>query len=143
MVPLDITSSGTKSGLETMSREHSVASGQGSMPRSVHEGAVHKLGVAMVTRSSVARWTNVVSPPPPRRKGEMLNVLYHLDAPQSTMASLVGRVAVVEVAAQMHTDMAASIDGRFDQLMGLVQGLHGSRGVVYGPPSMRPMGMPP
>jgi hypothetical protein len=47
-------------------------------------------------------------------------VLGRLDALQSTMASLVGRVSVDEVVTQMHTDMAASIDGRFDQLMGLV-----------------------
>jgi hypothetical protein len=72
-----------------------------------------------------------------------VNVLICLDALQSTMASLVGRVAIVEVATQYNTDMATSIDGRFDQLMGLVQGLHGNRGVVFGPPPMGPMGMSP
>jgi hypothetical protein len=39
--------------------------------------------------------------------------------------------------------MAASIDGRFDQLIGLVQGLHGNRGVVFGSPPMGLMVMPP
>jgi hypothetical protein len=131
VVPMDVTSSGTKSGSKAVSREPSVASGQGSMPRSVHAGAIHKLGVAMASRSSIARRIDVASLPPPPRTGEMVNVLGRLDALQSTMASLVGRVAVVEVAVQRHTDMAASIDGRFDQLMGIVQGLHGLRGVVW------------
>jgi hypothetical protein len=128
MVPSDVTLSGTESGSEGASRDPSVASGQGSVSHSVHTGAVHTLGVTMTTRSSVARRTDVTSPPPPPpRTGEMVNVLGRLDALQNTMTSLVGRVTVVEIATQRHTDMAASIDGRFDQLMGLVQGLHGRR----------------
>jgi hypothetical protein len=62
--PSDVTSSGTNSGSEGVSKEPSVASGPGSVPRSVHAGAVHKLGVIMVTRSSVARRNDVASPPP-------------------------------------------------------------------------------
>jgi hypothetical protein len=54
--------------------------------------------------------------------GQMVNVMGLLDAMQSTMASLVGRVTVVDVETQRHTDTALSINGRFDQLMGLVQG---------------------
>jgi hypothetical protein len=73
----------------------------------------------------------------------MVNVLGRLDALQSTTTSLVGRVAVVEVATQRYTDMTTSIDGWFDQLTSLVQGLHGNRGVVFGPPPMGPMSMPP
>jgi hypothetical protein len=42
----------------------------------------------------------------------------------------------------MHMDIVASIDGQFDQLMGLVQGLHGKWGVVFGPPPMGAMCMP-
>jgi hypothetical protein len=108
------------------------------VPRSVHAGAVHKLGVTMVTRSSVARRTNVAIPAPPWSTGEMVNLMGHLDALHITMASLARRVAVVEVAPQRHTAVVASIDGRFDQLMGLVQGLHGNRGVVFGPPPPPP-----
>jgi hypothetical protein len=37
VVPSDVTLSGTKSGSEGVSRDPSVASGQGSVPRSVHE----------------------------------------------------------------------------------------------------------
>jgi hypothetical protein len=75
VVPSDVTSSGTKSGSEGVSREPSVASGQGSVLRSVHVGGIHKLGVTMATHSSVA----------PPRTGEMVNVLGRLDALQSTM----------------------------------------------------------
>jgi hypothetical protein len=143
VVPLDVTLSGTEAGLEGVSREPSVASGQGSAPRSLHVGAVHKLGVTIATRSSVARWTDVANPAPPPRTGGIVNVLGRLNDLQNTTALLVGRVAVVEVATQRHTDTAASIDGRFDQLMGVVQGLHGSRGVVFGPLPMGPMGISP
>jgi hypothetical protein len=73
----------------------------------------------------------------------MADVLGRLDALQSTTALLVVRVSVVEVATHMHTDMTASTNGRFDQLMGLVHGLHGNRGVVFGPPPIGAMGMPP
>jgi hypothetical protein len=73
----------------------------------------------------------------------MVDVLGRLDALQSTMASLVGRMIVVEVATQRHTDMAVSIDDRFDQPIDHVQGLHGNQGVVFGPPPMGPIIMPP
>jgi hypothetical protein len=86
VVPLDVTSGGTESGSESISQESSVASGQGSVPRSVHKGAVHTLGVTMVMRSSVARRTNIASPAPPPSMGEMVNVMGR--ALQSTMASL-------------------------------------------------------
>jgi hypothetical protein len=38
--------------------------------------------------------------------------------------------------------MAAVIYDRFDQLFGLVQGLHANQGVVFGPPPMGPMVVP-
>jgi hypothetical protein len=53
--------------------------------------------------------------------GDMMGLL---DALQNTMVSLDGSVVVVGVAARSHTDMITAIDGRFDQLFGLVQGLH-------------------
>jgi hypothetical protein len=62
MLPSDVTSSGTESGSDGISRDPLVASGQGSVPRSLHAGAVHKLGATMVTRSSVVRRTEVASP---------------------------------------------------------------------------------
>jgi hypothetical protein len=143
VVPSDVTSGGTESGSEGISQEPLVAYGQGSVPRSAHASAMQKMGVDMATRSSIAHRTSVASPAPPPSAGEMLNVLGHLDALQSTMASLFRRVDVVGVAIQRHTDMDASIDGRFDQVMGLVQVLHGKRGVVFRPPPMGPRGMPP
>jgi hypothetical protein len=109
-------------------QEPSIASGMGRVPCSVHSGVVRNLGVAMVTRVSVANQT------PPPGGGDMGDMLVRMDAFQSTMASLAGRVAVVEAAAQRHTDMAAAIDGRFDHLLGLMQGLQANRGVVFGPP---------
>jgi hypothetical protein len=149
VLPSDVTLGGGESGSEGVSREPSVSSGQGSVQRIVHTCAVYNLGVAMATRSSVAHRSSVASPAsvasqaPPLSAGAMVDVMGHLDDLQSTMDLLVGRVAVVEVATQRHTDMAVSINDRFDQLMGLVQGLHGKRGVVFGPPPMGPMGMPP
>jgi hypothetical protein len=98
VVPLDVTSGGTESGSEGVSRAPLVASGQWSVLRSVHVSVVHNLGVAMATRSIITHRTSVASPPPPPSAGEMVNVLGHLDALQSTMALLVGRVDIVEVA---------------------------------------------
>jgi hypothetical protein len=59
------------------------------------------------------------------------------------VAPLVGRAAIVEVVTKSHTDMAAAIDDRFDQLFGLVQGMYAHRGVLFGPPPMGPMVVPP
>jgi hypothetical protein len=125
-----------------------VSSGQGSLTRNVHVSALHNLGVLMAMRSSVVKRSSVAIPASiasqarPPSAGGMVGVMGRMDALQRTVGSLVGRVAVVEVETQRHTDMAASIDGRFDQLMGLVQGLHGNRGVVFVPPSMGPIDMP-
>jgi hypothetical protein len=63
--PSDVTSGGNTYESEDVSQEPSVSFGWGSVPRSVHAGAVHNIGVAMVTRSSVARRTSVASPAPP------------------------------------------------------------------------------
>jgi hypothetical protein len=90
----------------------------------------------MATRASVVSQASVMSQAPPSGAGDMGDMVDRLDALQSTMASLVGRVAVVEVATKIHTDMDAAIDGQFDQLLGLVQGLHAHQGMVFGPPSM-------
>jgi hypothetical protein len=66
-----------------------------------------------------------------------------MDALQITMASLVRRVAIAEVAAQRHTNMAVSIDGQFDELRDIIRGLQGNRGgVVDGPPSVGPISVP-
>jgi hypothetical protein len=85
--------------LEDVSRDPLVASGQGSVPRSVHAGAVRTLGVAMATQARVADQA------PPPDGGNMGGMLGRLDAFQSTTASLVGRVDVVEVATKNHADI--------------------------------------
>jgi hypothetical protein len=60
-------------------------------------------------------------------------MLVRMDALQSTMSLLAKRVAVVEVAAQRHTD----------ELHDIMQGFHANRGgVVVGPPRVGPMRVP-
>jgi hypothetical protein len=93
--PSDAMLGGTESESEGVGREPSVVSGKGSVSCSVHAGDVHNIGVVMATRSSVARRTSVASPSPLPNAGEMVNVMGHLGALQSTTASLVGRVVVV------------------------------------------------
>jgi hypothetical protein len=105
---------------EGVSREPSVASGKGRVSRSLHAGAVRNLGVAMVKRGTVAIQASAEIPAPPPGAGEMGDILGRLDALKSTVATLVGRVVIVEVAMKSHTDMAAAIDGRFSQLLGLI-----------------------
>jgi hypothetical protein len=77
---------GGESGSEGISRDPLVLSGQGSVPGSVHDGAMRNLGVDMATRSRVANQASVAIPDsvasqaPPPDAGEMVDVLGLLDA---------------------------------------------------------------
>jgi hypothetical protein len=134
----DVISGETDEELVDGSREPSVASGTGSVPRSVHSGAVRNLGVAMATQVGVANQT------PPHAGGEMGEMVVRMETLQSTISLLAGRVAIMEMAAQGHTDMAAAIDGWFDELCDLLRGFHKDQGgVVFGPPPVIPMVVPP
>jgi hypothetical protein len=82
---------------------------RGDGPRSVHAGAMRNLGVAMATRVSVASRAGVADQAPTHGGGEMDDMMGRLDALQSTLASLVGRVSIMEVVTKSHTDMAAAM----------------------------------
>jgi hypothetical protein len=79
------------------------------------------------------------TPPPGGGGVEMGDIMACMDGLQSTMASLASRVIIAEVAAHSHTDMASAIYGPFDQLFGLMQGLHADRSMVFGLPPVGPM----
>jgi hypothetical protein len=71
----------------------------------MHTGVIRNIGVVVATRAGVENQA------PLHWRSEMFQMLVRMDVLQSTMASLAGRASVVEVVAQRHTDMAASIDG--------------------------------